>query len=127
MSAIPKPALPDPDRNPFGRNRAPQTAADQQGRSNHRGDRSHRGTSGDTDTKAARRNKRPIDTRDILLSLPTELADRMESVIAYTIPHTGVRTQQDFIRRAIAQACAELEDRYNHGESWPTIPKPEPL
>ncbi|MFD3431294.1 hypothetical protein [Nocardia fluminea] len=124
MTAIPKPPLPDPDRNPFGRNRTPKTGLEQQENDSHTG---HMATGADTGAKPPRRNRRPADTRDILLSLTTELADRMESVIAYALPHTGVRTQQDFIRRAIAQACADLEDRYNDGDSWPAIPKPEPL
>ncbi|MCX4099105.1 hypothetical protein [Nocardia sp. alder85J] len=57
------------------------------------------------------------------MSLPTGLAMRMESVIAYTYPQTGINTQAAFIRSAIARACAELEQRFNDGNSWPELPE----
>lgn len=81
----------------------------------------------DSAGRAPRRANRPADTVDILLSVPTELADRLESVLAYTYPHTGVKTKQQFVRTAIAQACAEHEQRFNSGERWPAIPKPGAL
>lgn len=124
MSAIPKPDLPPPSRNPFGRSGTEQRV-DQPERA-PKPNRGHRGEEA-RNTAKPRRAKRPADTRDVLLSLPTDLATRMESVIAYTYPHTGVKTQQAFIRQAIAQACADMEDRYNDGEMWPAIPKPEAM
>lgn len=123
---IPKPELPKPDtaaaprRNPFGR-RDPQSTSPIVDEPQHAASRGHMGNSASRD---ARRPKRPADTTDILLSLPTELAERLESVLAYTYPHTGVKTKQQFIRTAIAQACADHENRYNDGDRWPPIPKP---
>lgn len=80
---------------------------------------------GDREPKKGRRPKRPADSTDVLLSLPTELSERLESVIAYTYPHTGVKTKQQFIRAAIMRACAEHEARFNDGARWPPIPKPK--
>ena len=39
---------------------------------------------------------------DILLSVPEELKERMVNTIAWTQPHTGINTQQKFIRKTIA-------------------------
>ncbi len=55
--------------------------------------------------------------------MPTDLKNRMESVIAYTRPHTGIDSQQEFIRQAVAKACAEHEARMNNGERWPDVVK----
>lgn len=123
--SIPKPPLPNPEqpvsprRNPFDR-RPPQPTVSEEPQvepsRGHMGDRAERG---------ARRPKRPADSTDILLSLPTELSERLESVIAYTYPHTGVKTKQQFIRAAILRACAEHEARFNDGDRWPAVPKPK--
>jgi hypothetical protein len=131
--SIPSPELPDPAaaapprRNPFGRHREIEKPAERAPEPPASAPTAHRGTT--PDRKSTRRekprSKRLSGSRDVLLSLPAELQERMESVIAYTYPHTGVRTQQAFIRAAIAQACADHEDRYNDGEPWPPIPKPQ--
>jgi hypothetical protein len=63
--------------------------------------------------------KRMGGTKDILLSLPEELKTRMQATIAFTYPYTGIKHQQAFIREAIAQLCANLESKHNHGEPWP--------
>ena len=60
-------------------------------------------------------------TKDILLSVPDELKERMVRTIAYTLPRTGVRHQQQFIRWGIEKLCAELEEQYNNGDPFPEI------
>ena len=124
MTGIPKPPLPDPaapipPRNPFGRSsvRPPEPEEPQ-----YEGSRGHMGDRADAEP---RRPKRPADSTDILLSVPTELSERLESVLAYTYPHTGVKTKQQFIREAIRRACAEHEARFNDGQQWPQVPKPK--
>ncbi|WP_369028700.1 hypothetical protein, partial [Nocardia farcinica] len=61
--------------------------------------------------EGSERSKRLAGSSDVLLSLPSDLKDRMESVIAYTYPHTGINQQQAFIRWSITKLCAELEAR----------------
>jgi hypothetical protein len=73
--------------------------------------------------QGSERNKRLADSSDVLVSMPDALKKRMESVIAYTYPHTGVNQQSAFIRAAIAKYCTEHEARYNGGDPWPEIPK----
>ncbi|WP_280461015.1 hypothetical protein [Nocardia carnea] len=73
--------------------------------------------------EGSERSKRLAGSSDVLLSLPSDLKDRMESVIAYTYPHTGINQQQAFIRWSITKLCTELEARYNDGAQWPEIPK----
>lgn len=63
--------------------------------------------------------KRMGGTKDILLSLPEELKNRMQATLAFTYPYTGIKHQQVFIRAAITQLCAEMERQYNNGEQWP--------
>ncbi|WP_280476219.1 hypothetical protein [Nocardia asiatica] len=146
--SIPKPDLPDPrtasSRNPFARRAAaepepteerPRPTAEPVSepipttkRSAPRGATSQSTSEAsaqapDTAEDQLRRNKRLVASKDILLSLPADLKQRMESVLAYTYPHTGIQHQQVFIRNAIAQACAELEERYNNGYQWPPLPK----
>lgn len=65
------------------------------------------------------RSKRPINSKDILLSVPEDLKDRMEATIAFTYPHTGIKHQQAFIRQAIAELCAKLENQHNNGDRYP--------
>lgn len=55
---------------------------------------------------------------DILLSVPEELKERMVNTIAWTQPHTGISTQQKFIRRAIADLCQQLEHDLNGGRAF---------
>jgi hypothetical protein len=126
MSAIPSPGLPDPGevrpaRNPFGRNASRPPEQEPQ-REPSRGHMAGRGDGGDP---GQRRDRRPADSTDILLSIPTELAERLESVLAYTYPHTGIKTKQQFIRDAVRRACAEHEARFNDGDRWPPVPKPK--
>lgn len=146
--SIPKPDLPDPrtasSRNPFARrataapeptDEPPRLTAEPVSEpipttqpSAHRGATPKSMSEApaevpDTAADQPRRNKRLVASKDILLSLPADLKQRMESVLAYTYPHTGIQHQQVFIRNAIAQACAELEERYNNGYQWPPLPK----
>lgn len=60
-------------------------------------------------------------TRDILLSLPDDAKERMVRTIAFTMPYTGIRHQQVFIRRAIDELCSNLEGQYNGGDPFPEI------
>jgi hypothetical protein len=55
---------------------------------------------------------------DILLSVPEELKERMVNTIAWTQPHTGISTQQKFIRRAISDLCLTLEHDFNGGSAF---------
>lgn len=74
----------------------------------------------------ARRPARPTGaSKDILLSLAGDLKARMESTIAFTAPYTGIKHQQVFIRRAIAELCARYEQEYNSGNSFPPVAEPE--
>ncbi|QTJ71365.1 hypothetical protein HYG77_38645 (plasmid) [Rhodococcus sp. ZPP] len=63
--------------------------------------------------------KRKAQTTDILLSLEEELKDRMVAALEHTRPRTGIKSQQVFIRTAIDQLCARLENQYNNGEPFP--------
>lgn len=64
-------------------------------------------------------NKRLAQSRDILLSVPDDLKERMVNTIAWTTPHTGIHQQQKFIRKGIAELCDRLENQFNHGEPFP--------
>ena len=55
---------------------------------------------------------------DILLSVPEELKERMVNTIAWTRPHTGIGTQQHFIRKAMADLCDQLEHDYNGSRTF---------
>ncbi|WP_226862614.1 hypothetical protein [Mycolicibacterium baixiangningiae] len=55
---------------------------------------------------------------DILLSVPEELKERMVNTIAWTRPHTGISTQQQFIRKAMADLCDQLERDYNGSRTF---------
>lgn len=63
--------------------------------------------------------KRPLGSRDVLLSLPEDLKDRMVNTIAWTQPRTGIRHQQVFIRRAITELCEQWENEFNQGKPFP--------
>ncbi len=58
-------------------------------------------------------------TKDILLSLPEDLKDRMISTIAWSRPYTGIGHQQKFIRKAIQELCERLETELNDGKPFP--------
>lgn len=73
------------------------------------------------------RNKRIAgDSRDILFSLPDEEKARMVNTIAHTSARTGIKHQSRFLRYAIAQLCAQLEEKYNNGEPF-EAPAEEPI
>ena len=76
--------------------------------------------------EGSERSKRLADSSDVLVALPDALKKRMESVIAYTYPHTGINQQSVFIRAAIAKSCAELEARFNNGDPWPETQSERP-
>jgi len=57
----------------------------------------------------------------ILLKLDEELKDRMVNTVEWTGPRTGLRTQQLFIRRAIADLCDRLEKDLNSGQPFDPI------
>ncbi|AYF78137.1 hypothetical protein D7D52_34780 [Nocardia yunnanensis] len=136
LGDLPDPAEAKAARNPFARHdSAPETPAapaddssDEQDTPSAttapRGSSKSAGKSGKAGEESER-SKRLAGSSDILLSLPTDLKDRMERVIAYTRPYTGVDSQQEFIRRAVAKACAEHEGQYHNGERFPAIVKPE--
>jgi hypothetical protein len=69
-------------------------------------------------------SKRLSNSRDILLSLPEDLKDRMVNTIAWTNMHTGISHQQKFIRLAIEELCERLESDHNHGKPFPEAAKP---
>lgn len=64
-------------------------------------------------------NKRLAGSKDILLSLPEDLKDRMISTIAWSRPYTGIGHQQKFIRKAIQELCERLETELNDGKPFP--------
>lgn len=64
-------------------------------------------------------NKRLVGSKDILLSLPEDLKDRMVNTITWSHPYTGIGQQQKFIRKAIADLCERLENDYNQGKPFP--------
>ena len=69
-------------------------------------------------------SKRLSNSRDILLSVPDDLKERMVNTIAWTNMHTGISHQQKFIRRAIEELCERLESDHNQGEPFPDAAKP---
>lgn len=64
-------------------------------------------------------SKRPVGSRDILLSVPEDLKERMVNTITWTQPHTGIGQQQKFIRKAILDLCERLEREHNQGNLFP--------
>lgn len=134
LDNLPDPSEAQPPRNPFGRRPETSTGTaddsgdEQKGPSATSGTRANRGAGkaageGKKSGSGAERNKRLAGSKDVLLSLPEDLAKRMESAVAYTYPHTGINQQSAFIRWAITKLCAEMEARYNDGNPWPEVPK----
>ncbi|WP_280186328.1 MULTISPECIES: hypothetical protein [Nocardia] len=135
LDDLPDPSEAQPLRNPFGRR--PEKPAGPAGDSDDEKESSPSATGGTRATRGggkaagkgkdseegSERSKRLAGSSDILLSLPSDLKERMKSVIAYTYPHTGINEQQAFLRWSVSKLCAELEDRYNDGKQWPEIPK----
>jgi hypothetical protein len=70
-------------------------------------------------------NKRLIGSKDILLSIPEDLKERMVNTLTWTQPYTGIGQQQKFIRKAITELCESLEQRFNNGEPYPPPARPE--
>jgi hypothetical protein len=64
-------------------------------------------------------SKRLVGSKDILLSVPEDLKERMVNTIEWTRPYTGIGQQQKFIRKAIADLCARLENDHNQGKPFP--------
>ena len=64
-------------------------------------------------------NKRLVGSRDILLSLPEDLKERMVNTMTWAQPHTGIGQQQKFIRKAILDLCERLERDLNQGNPYP--------
>lgn len=64
-------------------------------------------------------SKRPVASKDILLSVPEDLKQRMVNTITWTQPHTGIGQQQKFIRKAINELCDRLETAFNSGKPFP--------
>jgi hypothetical protein len=58
------------------------------------------------------------DTVKILLTLDETTKARMVNTLDWTRPHTGIPSQQQFIRHAIEQLCDDLEKRYNNGQPF---------
>lgn len=65
-----------------------------------------------------------VPTTDVLLTLPEELKERMVNVQAHTQARTGITSQQAFIRYAISQLCARLEEQHNGGALFDPVPDP---
>ncbi|WP_250150373.1 hypothetical protein [Mycolicibacter acidiphilus] len=70
-------------------------------------------------------SKRPVASKDILLSLPEDAKERMVNTITWTQPHTGIGQQQKFIRKAINELCDRLERDFNNGQPFPTPAIPD--
>lgn len=63
----------------------------------------------------------------ILLTLGEDLKERMSNTLAWTMPHTGITSQQAFVRKAIADLCKQLEDQHNGGAPFaPTAKTADP-
>lgn len=73
----------------------------------------------DTSASPAVEYKRLGGSRDILLSVPEDLKERMVNTITWTQPHTGIGQQQKFIRKAILDLCERLERDHNQGNPFP--------
>lgn len=69
--------------------------------------------------------KRPVASKDILLSLPEDAKERMVNTITWTQPHTGIGQQQKFIRKAINELCDRLERDFNSGQPFPAPAVPD--
>ncbi|MHD0294246.1 hypothetical protein [Rhodococcus qingshengii] len=62
----------------------------------------------------------PTDNdRKILLTIDNDLKTRMITANEHTRAHTGITSQQMFIRTAIAELCTKLEKKYNGGNQFP--------
>lgn len=69
-------------------------------------------------------SKRLRNSRDVLLSLPEDLKDRMVNTIAWTSMHTGIDRQQKFMRIAIEELCERIEGELNQGKPFAEAAKP---
>jgi hypothetical protein len=64
-------------------------------------------------------NKRLVGSKDVLLSLPEDLKERMVNTITWCAPYTRIVHQQKFIRKAIEDLCEAYENEYNQGKPFP--------
>jgi hypothetical protein len=53
-----------------------------------------------------------------MLELDDDQKARLEATQIHTAGHTGLRTQQAFIREAISRLCAQLEEQHNSGQPF---------
>ena len=65
------------------------------------------------------RRRRALREKDILLSVPEDLKDRMVNTIAWTRPFTGIHQQQKFIRKGIAERMRAARAPVQHGQTLP--------
>ncbi len=107
-NSIAVPAQPDSATKPAPA--APSTAVSKRGR-----DGAKREQPAPETAKVARIQK------PILLKLDENLKERMVNTMEWTGPRTGIRNQQVFIRRAIADLCERLEKEHNSGQPFPVI------
>jgi hypothetical protein len=59
--------------------------------------------------------------KPLLLNLDEDLKQRMVNTVVWTGPRTGLRNQQAFIRRAIAELCERFELEHNHGKPFDLV------
>ena len=85
------------------------------GRKGNAGGKRDQGTPRENMAKVSRIQK------PILLKLDEDLKERMVNTMEWTGPRTGLRNQQVFIRRAIADLCERLEKEHNSGNPFPLI------
>ena len=65
---------------------------------------------------------RPVIIRKpLLLNLDEELKQRMVNTVVWTGPRTGLRNQQAFVRRAIAELCERFEREHNQGKPFDLV------
>lgn len=65
---------------------------------------------------------RPATVRKpLLLNLDDDLKQRMINTVGWTGPRTGLRSQQAFVRRAIAELCERFEREHNQGNPFDPV------
>ncbi|HMT91056.1 hypothetical protein GII33_22705 (plasmid) [Gordonia pseudamarae] len=128
--SIPEKAVPNrARRNPFAGASVPESPPQtRQATSAARGTEpvatttTKRADSGDEGVRKPSKRPTKVPTSDILLSLPEDDKQRMINTIAWTIPRTGIKHQQVFIREAIRRYCSALEEQFNSGEPFDDVP-----
>lgn len=67
-------------------------------------------------------SRKPTTVRKpILVNLDDELKQRMINTVGWTGPRTGLRSQQAFVRRAIAELCERFEREHNQGNPFDLV------